>query len=311
MKIDTDLKQEGIWQYHKYLSPVSPEFRLSLGEGNTKEDYCNALDVTLKREDQNPTGSLKDRGMAYLISKALSLGEKKFVLSSSGNAAISAVKYAQKAGLALKVFVSPRVDKGKLEILKKAQADVLIEERPLTMAARFAKENSFYNLRPSINEFGHEGYKTLAFEIYQNIPDVSDIFIPVSSGVNFLGIYEGFNQIGGLPRFHLCQSSFIHPMAVNFDTKFQTEEKSLASSLVAKRSPLGDEIVKAVKISGGTGWIIENSQINEAQKILVKEGITTSNEGALALAAVTKAKRADWHLKKTVVLLTGKKYISN
>lgn len=306
MKKDTT--QTGIWQYSNYLTDVPEKFRLTLNEGNTKEEYFAPLDIILKREDQNPTGSLKDRGLAFLISKAWSEGFTSFVLSSSGNAAISAVNYCQKAELKLKIFVSPKIDKNKLLVLKQMKADISIDNRPLTMAGRFAKENNFYNLRPSINEFGSEGYQTISFELTDNKEDISDIFIPCSSGVSLIGIFQGFKKVGKLPRIHLCQSAAVCPLASLFDHDYSDEAVSLAASLVAKYSPLKDQILEAVKESGGVGWVIGNDQIRRTDKILQENQIETSAEGALALAAVEKARNKDWQIKRGVYLLTGKKY---
>jgi len=302
-----DQTQVGIWQYHRYLPEVPLEFRLSLNEGNTSEQELDP-EIFLKREDQNPTGSLKDRGMAFLISKASSLGFKQFVLSSSGNAAISAANYCAKANLKLKVFVSVRVNKGKLKKLEQMKVDLSVDQRPLTMATRFAKENNFYNLRPSINEFGSTGYQTIAFELLENQDRIENLFVPVSSGVNFLGISKGFKKFGYVPKLHLCQSSFIFPLASIFDHNFVQEDSSFASALVARQSPLKKEILQAVADSKGTGWVVDNKQTIQADKILKQKGISTSFEGALTYAAVLKARQNDQLKGRTVCLLTGKNY---
>lgn len=300
-------KQKGIWQFEKYLPEVLPQFRLSLNEGNTPLEECQA-NIFLKREDLNPTGSLKDRGMAYQISKAWSLGFNQFVLSSSGNAAISAATYCALAKLKLKVFVSVRVNKGKLKKLQDLGVDLTIDQRPLTMASRFAKENTYYNLRPSLNQFGSIGYQTIAFELLIKDEQISDIFIPVSSGVNFLGIYQGFKQANFLPRLHLCQSASICPLAGLYDRDFVPEDSNLASALVAKQSPLKPQIISALDDSKGTGWVVGNDQILAASRFLQEKGIVTSFEGALAYACCQKAKQKEPLKGKAVCLLTGKKY---
>ena len=69
----------------------------------------------LKREDQNPTGSAKDRA---LIAQIQNLIEKKItnaVISSTGNAAISAAYFCQKQGINLTIFVSPKINLKKLD----------------------------------------------------------------------------------------------------------------------------------------------------------------------------------------------------
>ena len=57
------------------------------------------LDVYLKVEGANPTGSFKDRGMTMAISKAVEAGAKVVVCASTGNTSASAAAYAARAGL--------------------------------------------------------------------------------------------------------------------------------------------------------------------------------------------------------------------
>lgn len=302
-----DASQPGIWQFSSYLSPLENGFKLSLSEGSTQEKIVEE-DLILKREDENPTGSWKDRGMAFLISKSLAAGEKDLVLSSSGNAAISSAAYCQLAKINLFVFVSPMINKGKLGELGKLGIKTFISNRPVSDAVKYAREKGITNLRPSENEFGPEGYQTIAFELALNQGLVEDIFLPVSSGVGLVGIGEGFKKIGLSPRIHVCQSSAVCPMASVFDNDYIEEKESLAEALVAKYTPLKNKVVEWVKNSGGSGWIIGNQEIIEAQKFLKEKGIETSAEGALALAAIFKARKKGRQMGKTVCVLTGKKY---
>lgn len=300
--------QSGIWAYEQFMPAVPKEYQLTLNEGGTSEIVSQKQEVIFKREDNNPSGSLKDRGMAYLISKLYSDGERKFVLPSSGNAAISALSYAKLAGLQMKLFVSPDAEKGKLEKLKEMNADFEITSKSLTASENYSKENDFYNLRPSVNKLAAEGYKTIAFEIAENQGIIEDIFVPSSSGVGLMGIYYGFKIVGFLPRIHICQSSKIYSIAGGFDLDFIPENVSLAKALIARSVPLKNDVIKAVKESNGTGWVIGNNEITDAVQELKNESVITSNEGALVLAAVKKARNKGFNLGKTVCLLTGRKY---
>jgi len=302
-----DNQGKGIWQYSAYLSPLPDEFKLSLGEGGTAE-VALGEGLTLKREDENPNGSLKDRGMAYLVSWAKSLGKKEVVLSSSGNAAVAASQYCRLAGIDLHVFVSPKINEGKLAQLRKAGVVISSSDRPVSEAVKFSRRKGVLNLRPSRNKFGPEGYQTIAFELAESEGAVEDIFIPVSSGVALVGMAEGFKKIGFLPRLHVCQPAAVCPIASLFTKNFQPEEASLSEALVAKYTPLRQKVAGLVRESGGTGWVISNQEVKEAQEDLGKKEIITSAEGALAYAAWKKAKTGGWPVGKAVCLLTGKKY---
>ncbi len=62
---------------------------LTVGEGGTPLEACPALaarcgvrDLLLKREDCNPSGSHKDRGLLYQVARHAPQGGVTFVLSS-------------------------------------------------------------------------------------------------------------------------------------------------------------------------------------------------------------------------------------
>ncbi|PIS14527.1 hypothetical protein COT64_02110 [Candidatus Shapirobacteria bacterium CG09_land_8_20_14_0_10_39_12] len=313
MKINLfrDKNQKGIWQFSSYLLPIVDQCKLSLNEGGTSE-VALTENLILKREDQNPTGSLKDRGMAYLISRAFQDGVKSIVISSSGNAAISAASYCHLAKIKLTVFVSPKINQEKLAEINKREVEVIQNLRPLSEAVKFAKNNNLYYLRPSLSEFGPEGYQAIAFELAEKQGLVEDIFIPVSSGVALIGIAKGFKKVGFLPRLHVCQPSAICPISKEFDRAYRPEENNPADGIVARFSPLKDQVVSLIKESLGTGWVIGEEEIKKNQSVLKEKGIETSNEGALAFAGMEKAKTnppaGGQKLGKTVILLTGRKY---
>ena len=83
---------------------------ISLGEGNTP--LLNAAKLAqaarigslhIKDESKTPTDSHKDRMSAFGVTQALDFGAHTVVLASSGNAAVSAARYAQATGLACEV----------------------------------------------------------------------------------------------------------------------------------------------------------------------------------------------------------------
>src|SRR2546423_15187452 len=78
---------------------------VSLGEGSTpllpapRLSERLGLEILLKWEGANPTGSFKDRGMTVAIAKALEEGARAVVCASTGNTAASAAAYAARARL--------------------------------------------------------------------------------------------------------------------------------------------------------------------------------------------------------------------
>ena len=105
------------------ILPISDESlidRVSLGEAETpllpSHRYGEKLgipDLYFKVE-QGPTLSLKDRGTALCVLKALEFGCKTVCLSSSGNNAASVSAYGSRAGLNPVVFVQKHVSAAKI-----------------------------------------------------------------------------------------------------------------------------------------------------------------------------------------------------
>lgn len=302
-------ENKGIWKYGKHYSPVDENFKLTLGEGNTPEVEFDG--IIFKREDQNPTGSIKDRGLAYQISKAYEAGHQALVISSSGNAAISAASYCRLAGIKLKVYVSPRINKGKLRKIKALGVEVETSEKAVSEAERFSKKNNVLNLRPSVEKFGSEGYKSLAFELDECLGKIDSLFVPVSSGTSFSGLGAGYRELGYLPMMYAIQTTAVCPIASQFDFDYVPSKFSLADALVARVTKRKDEVLNLIRDSGGGAFVIDDDQITKAWRQLEAFGIETSAEGAVALAAVFKARKKGKNLgKKVVCLLTGQKHTS-
>src|SRR6266550_408691 len=78
---------------------------LTLGEGSTplvparRLQERLGLQLHLKCDGLNPTGSFKDRGMVVAVERAAQSGARAIVCASTGNTAASAAAYAARAGL--------------------------------------------------------------------------------------------------------------------------------------------------------------------------------------------------------------------
>jgi len=124
-------KWKGIIEAYRQYLPVNENTPIiTLHEGNTplikadnlsKEIAPNLnLQIYLKYEGLNPTGSFKDRGMTMAISKAKENGKEAVICASTGNTSASAAAYAAKAGMRAYVLLP----KGAVAIGKLSQAMV-------------------------------------------------------------------------------------------------------------------------------------------------------------------------------------------
>ncbi len=319
LKINSELKN--IWRYSAFYPSTKEENRLTLGEGNTPEISSRKLaknlgfkELIFKREDLNPNGSHKDRLLAYQVSRAKENSEKVLIISSSGNAAVSAAAYCQLVGIRLIVFVSPKTDKEKIVMMADFGAKIIISHHALTLADLVAKKFNIKNLRPGADENSYYGLKSIAFEIFEHCGEVDAIFIPTSSAGTLIAVAEAFDDLTKLdeikknPAIYAVQTAKTHPIAENFDKNFIIELNSLARGIAAKNISKGKlvKILSVIENSGGGGVVVGDLDILEARKILEKNNIETGYDSAAGFAGAIKLKEKVKD-KKVVVLLTGRK----
>ncbi len=281
--LDTKSK-DSFWRYAKLL-PVGNCTQISSQQ--TKPTVLEQLgDLLLKREDQSITGSHKWRSLVYQLSCLKSAGVEAAVLSSSGNAAISASHYAAATGVKLFVFLSDKTPVAKLAALTHSpQTTFVLSSRPLRLAKYVAAHYHLSDLRPSVDTNAITGFQTLGYELYEQDSEITNIFTFITSGASLRGIANAYQKLVKLtvvdkpPRLYGVYSS-----------------GELAGGLSGRGAEQLDELKTICEQSGGA--LVE---VADAETQSTQAKVSTSTEGAASLAAAEKVKPTG----KTVVILTG------
>ena len=180
---------------------------VSLGEGSTpllrapRLSERLGVELWLKWEASNPTGSYKDRGMTVAVSKALEEGARAVICASTGNTAASAAAYAARAGIPA-VVLQPRgaVAGGKLAQTRALGARVLEVRGSFDDALAAARElatRGTHALVNSLNPYRIEGQKTAVFEIVEELGSPPDAFVvPYGGGGNTTAYARGLRELG-------------------------------------------------------------------------------------------------------------------
>ncbi|HNT29876.1 MAG TPA: pyridoxal-phosphate dependent enzyme [bacterium] len=318
----SDRVAASVWQYSRYFSPVvSPEFQLSLGEGGTRLEHVtewgetsDRITLYVKREDENPHGSFKDRSLAYRISLARQQRETLLVLSSSGNAGCSAAAYCAAARIPLLLFLSPDTPSAKLAEIALAQqtyADirVVLSRRAMRLANYASAALQAVNIRPSLDDFSLPGYATLAYELQEQLPEgIDHLFSFATSDSSLLGMGQGWQDllargvIKHLPALHAVQTK--GSIASFFDKERFSAEHS--DNLGISRSRREQTVVQLIRESVGSGWYVLPDEMAAEQAELNERGIITSWEGAAVLSAVKRALQTGCLSGRAVAIFSGK-----
>jgi threonine synthase len=302
----------GIWnnlnleKYNKL-----PEIQVSLGEGKTPLNNIkiNKQRIWIKDENTNPTGSFKDRCLAYQISYYYSLGEKDFVISSSGNAAISAASIIKLLpDASIDIFIAHNINPKKLEKLlnlKDQRIRLKQDFKAKSAAVLYAKQEGKINLRASKDDVALIGYKTIAYELELEAKQSDGIFIPASSGTAALGIALGFKDMGINIPIYICQTTKINSLAKDFDNDFRTTKTSLADAIVDRIGYRKEELSDFILSSGGDAFAVSDELLYIAREEMLEAGFDYSFNSLLGLAGLIKAREQNKKISLPIILASG------
>ena len=161
------------------------------------------LEIYVKYEGLNPTGSFKDRGMTVAITEALQQGSEAVICASTGNTSASAAAYAARAGM--KAFVV--IPRGKIALGKMVQA-VAAGAKVLKIDGNFDQGMALVKtlaqrypvtLVNSVNPYRLQGQKTAALEVIEDLGRMPDYHcLPVGNAGNISAYWMGYAESCGL-----------------------------------------------------------------------------------------------------------------
>ena len=291
-----------IERYREFLPVGSATPLLTLGEGGTPLLHAPRLserlgvDVQLKCEGLNPTGSFKDRGMVVAVAKAVEEGAGAVVCASTGNTAASAAAYAARAGIKALILqpagantkakqAQARITGAEVRDVQGTFDDALRECQAIAASGSHAVVNS-------LNPYRLEGQKTAAFELVEELGRVPDVVaLPYGGGGNLRAYLKGFAEFGqGEPRLVVGESNErSHTAASAIRIMEPAHAKAVADAVAAGRA----EVVSVTDAEIADAWL----------ELARLEGVFCELSSAAGLAALKRIELAPGML--TVCILTG------
>lgn len=313
----------GIIEHYRSFLPVSAKTPVcTLLEGNTpllkasKLSQKIGLEIYLKYEGANPTGSFKDRGMTVAISKALEEGSKAVMCASTGNTSASAAAYSARGDLDCIVLIPEgSIAMGKLAQAVIHGAKVIAIKGNFDDAFRLVKEITARHpitLVNSINPYRIEGQKTGAFEICDALERAPDYHaIPVGNAGNITAYWKGYQEyhtagrIDQLPKMIGFQAEGAAPIVLGHPVE---NPQTIATAIKIGNPASWQGAVQAATGSNGSITAVSDKEILEAYQLLAAdEGVFVEPASAASLAGVIKLSQAGTLEKGKLVvcILTG------
>ena len=295
--------------YREYL-PVSEKTPvITLYEGHTPLipaeflKKLTGLQVFLKYEGLNPTGSFKDRGMTMAISKAREKGAEIVMCASTGNTSASAAAYAARAGIKCVVLIpNGNIAMGKLAQAMIHQAQVIAIEGNFDDALNLVKEITAQypvELVNSLNPFRIEGQKTAAFEICDFLGDAPEFHaIPVGNAGNITAYWKGYKEYRSvgksktLPKMLGFQAAGSAPIVHN---RIIENPETIATAIRIGNPAGWKTALEARDQSGGLIDAVTDDEILQAYHLLAAtSGVFVEPASAASVAGVIKLAKAEY-----------------
>jgi threonine synthase len=267
-----------------------------------------AIDLRLKLESSNPTGSFKDRIAVLAASTALDHAVTTLCCSSTGNLGDAVASAAAATGLEA-VVLAPEGGESAAVASRHPGARVFgvrgtyddCRRLELELGALFPWGFVSGNLHP----FASEGVKTISFEIAEQLgwrfPDA--VVCPAASGTLAAKLAQGFAETkraglatGTVPRLDAGQAFGSSPIAQAFqdDRRIsRVQATTTVTSLAVGDPSYGDLAVGAARSTGGAIVAVDDSEIFELTDLLNETtGLAADEAGGAALGALIAAVRS-------------------
>jgi threonine synthase len=259
---------KGLIEHYREFLPVSGKTPVvTLLEGNTplipSADLSEetGLDVYLKYEGLNPTGSFKDRGMTMAISKAKEKGCQVVMCASTGNTSASAAAYTARGGMKCVVLIP----EGNIALGKLAQA-MIHQAKVISIKGNFDEALNLVRtitdaypveLVNSVNPFRIEGQKTAAFEICDCLGDAPEFHaIPVGNAGNITAYWKGYKEYKGAGK------SKVLPKMLGF------QAAGAAPIVLGKIVERPETIATAIRIGNPASWKAAENARDESKGLI-------------------------------------------
>ena len=265
--------------------------------------------VYMKPENMQVTGAYKIRGAYYKTTKLTE--EQKahgLITASAGNHAQGVAYAAQVAGVKATVVMPTTTPLMKVNHTKEYGAEVVLHGAAFDDAADYAMqlaEEKGMTYIPPFNDLDIAcGQGTIAYEIFQALPDVDVILVPIGGG----GLAAGVSTLAKLLNPHVRVIGVEPVGAASMKASIEAGHVvSLPSAVtiadgVAVRTP-GDVVFPYIQENVDELMTIEDDELVDAfLDIMENHKMVVENAGLLTVAAL---KHLDCRGKNVVPILSG------
>ncbi|XP_038638856.1 L-threonine ammonia-lyase isoform X1 [Scyliorhinus canicula] len=271
------------------------------------------MDLYLKKEYLHYTGSVKERGVWYLLTSLSQEQQRKGVIVSSDNNFSKAVAYhATELHIPIFIIVPSNTSPAKVKTCREYGAMVITygssAQDSQSHARKLASENGYLYLQEEDSPPYLAGLGTMGLELYEQVNKLDAVILPAGGDCNLLAgaaapikhLNPGITVIGVEPESHpaLHQSLKVaQPPVASAHSNHRLYRELINSSFGSKAFQMTKKLIDKVVT------VKEEDILLAILRLMEYERATVDAEGALGLAAVVAGKLPELKGKRVVIVL--------
>ncbi|KAK0069565.1 L-threonine dehydratase catabolic TdcB [Biomphalaria pfeifferi] len=273
----------------------------------------NKMNIYLKMEIEQNTGSFKDRGAFNAIKAELMVNSKvKGVISASaGNHAMALAYAGQKLGVHVIVVMPTSAPKAKIEACERCHAEVRLHGKHIgeakILGLKLARKKGY----TYINGYDHpeiiSGQATVATEIFEDVKHVDAIVVPTGGG----GLIAGVAVVAATERPHCKVIGVESEASTGFQQALDKGHPvdtpllgTLAHGLAVPKAGV-NSLVTAKSNVHKMLTVREPSLVKGILKLFEGDKIVAEGAGAVGVAALMEGLLSEYKGKTVVIIVSG------
>ncbi|HRN70968.1 MAG TPA: pyridoxal-phosphate dependent enzyme [Candidatus Woesebacteria bacterium] len=314
-KGEINKNKNSIFERYSSFLPVQDESILKKYPNNpTSVIALNKEDTYAKLEYCSFSSSSKDREAFIEIAMAIELGYIGIAVASTGNMGGALASLCARMQFPCHVFIPADTSSNKVNQIEQFGVNIKkidgTYDDIVPRVTKFAKNNNFF--LASLQAYRFEGYKTIAYEIFEafgkNLPQ--NIIVPLGDGTTYVAVWKGFMDLKSIGLIDKCpsmigvQAENCAPIVNAYINKNRIQLVNNPKT-IAKAIRIGDPLdgnyaLKVVKDTRGNMFCYSEDQIIELQRELLKEGINAEYTSAITYGPILYN-----NMKNCLLLITG------
>ena len=265
--------------------------------------------VYIKPENMQVTGAYKIRG-AYFKCSTLTDEEKErgLITASAGNHAQGVAYAAQAAGVRATIVMPTTTPLVKVNNTKDYGAEVILHgetfDDAAALAAQLSQEKGLTYVHPFNDLTVSTGQGTIAYEIFQDLPDVDVILVPIGGGGLAAGVSTLAKLLNPSVKVYGVEPSGAASMKASLEAGHVVtlDRVDTIADGVAVKTP-GDQVFPySQKNVDGIITIDDDELVDAFLDVMEKHKMIVENAGLLPIAALN---HLDCTGKNVVSVLSG------